>query len=533
MENDTIDQSQFIEHVNTKMGKENWITVFKVNNTIAQFSALVPRELTKEILQKPSWELHMDSVRPSLVSRRINGEMVCTYETINSNEVEPLIIPRHFHGIKEDYKEVCEDFRLFHNLYPDKGTDNYYAILDNGDLEEVVKYDKLNQEIQIKSSYLYRYTSAKQKNLALYFDRRIFGNQPTYPTSLRNEEICYEITTGQHPDKTNNRTYAYFSLLIGKKIIFCSSNTNEISYPKGYEEFIISQNEIGELISHECDPNKLANYFGKNPDRPNYVTPVFFKRTVLDKYYNDPKYIVGDNYIQCAGLWRMRIDNNHEKYIIVCLGDLGLYLPNISEQKYWCSFNVFPDGKWSETYWTRCFEAHFADPSNPDLLFKQRFENFSQRWKKKMGWDLFLPLSPEDEHCFTSLHIPCDNNHKNFDQEILHLCKIVIDSINHDRLEAEIKSLDEWLSLSDTERARGIKKLEIYLSNNFPNIFDQHVKFLRNLQKIRSSSAAHRKGENYTKITREINGKSLESYFRSLLLELIKLVDDLLEKFDA
>jgi hypothetical protein len=54
-----------------------------------------------------------------------------------------------------------------------------------------------------------------------------------------------------------------------------------------YETFIVGTDDEGESVIHTCDPDTLANYFGKNPAAPHYLTPVSFERRVFDKYYAD------------------------------------------------------------------------------------------------------------------------------------------------------------------------------------------------------------------------------------------------------
>lgn len=528
-----MNQTQFIEYVRTKMCKESWITVFKSNELISQFCALIPKKLTKKALKKPYWDIEMGKGGPSIIYERINDEMVCAYQAITSkNRVEPLIIQRYFSRIIEGFEEVSKDFELFHNLLYDKEKGNYYAILINGDLEEVIRYKKLDREIQIKASYLHKYISARQKNLAIFFERKAYENELATPNLYQDKEIIYNLNSFENPCIDFAIKSPYLSILTGKKIIYCLE-WNDASPPKEYEKFIIGQDEKGEDILYECNPNKLSNYYGSNPGCPNYVTPVFFKREVLSKYYNVPKlYTVVDNQIECGGLWRLRIDNNHEKYVIVHLGDLGGHLPDIKEQKYWRSYNIAPDGQWSKVFWKRGFEAQFTDPSSPDLLFKQRFNTFLQKWKDKKGWDLFLPLSCEDQYCFTSLHIPNNTNHKEFDQEIANLSKVLVDSINQKKLEAEIRVLLGHELSKEEQNYRGIKKLNLYLSIPYPNIFDQYMNCLRYLQDIRSSSSAHRKGDNYKKIMPAIQEKGFEGYFQELLTKFIEFFEKLTESFE-
>ena len=75
-------------------------------------------------------------------------------------------------------------------------------------------------------------------------------------------------------------------------------------------EFIIGVDEEGGEIVHTSYPSYLANNFGANPEEPHYLTPVHFRREVLDKYYQKPgKYSVEDSILRCAYLWSMTMDN--------------------------------------------------------------------------------------------------------------------------------------------------------------------------------------------------------------------------------
>ena len=87
--------------------------------------------------------------------------------------------------------------------------------------------------------------------------------------------------------------------------------------------------------SDTSDPAKLSNYFGANPEAPHYLTPVFFKKEVLQRYLSHPdRYSVEDGYLRCQSLWGMAIDNHHKDYVSAYLGDLGRDLPE-AEQNHW------------------------------------------------------------------------------------------------------------------------------------------------------------------------------------------------------
>jgi hypothetical protein len=190
----------------------------------------------------------------------------------------------------------------------------------------------------------------------------------------------------------------------------------------------------GKPVSHTCDHEKLANYFGKNPDAPHYLTPVHFRREVLQKYYDNPqKYLVEDALIRCGGHWSIRIDDDLQDRVIVWLGDLGRDVAE-EERLHWQHYNIPPEGGISKTSYTRNIRGWFADPQMPDLVFKHLYPSVNSNLKKKNGWSLFLSLQGDDQHVFQTLRVPLTNNQAEFDGQILSLAKVLVDSLNEPEL---------------------------------------------------------------------------------------------------
>src|SRR5438067_289326 len=91
----------------------------------------------------------------------------------NDSGIEPLIIEREFHGIRPDYEEISEEFRLFHELYHDRKENRYYKIDDTGneDLVAIVETD----HIRIRLKEIRQFMAVKEMHLAIYFDCREFS----------------------------------------------------------------------------------------------------------------------------------------------------------------------------------------------------------------------------------------------------------------------------------------------------------------------------------------------------------------------
>lgn len=225
-------------------------------------------------------------------------------------------------------------------------------------------------------------------------------------------------------------------------------------------------------------------------------------------------FIIGideDGYLRCGGMWGLRMDNNHSDFVMASLGDLGHL--SYMEQLHWRSFNVATKEKMSYTAWARGFEAKFTDPENSALFFKQKLSSFQEDWEKKFGWKFFRPLAKEDEHYFKSLRIPLTNEQKEFDEQVLALVKIFIDSLNE-------KELEKGLSLASG--SKGIDKLEAFLNSKGAR-FNGMIEFLRNLQDLRSAGVAHLKGSKYEKVKSafSIDDKDLSKVFDDIMIKCI------------
>lgn len=291
--------------------------------------------------------------------------------------------------------------------------------------------------------------------------------------------------------------------------------------PKKHVDFIIGVDEDGNEVSYTSNPDELANYFGANPEAPNYLTAVSFRKEVLDKYYQQPgKYKVSDGMLGCGYLWSMYLDNHHDDKVCAWLGDLGRDLP-YEDQLHWRSHNIAsPDGV-SETYHRRQMLAQFTDSDRPEHVFQLKYGELTKACTEVLGWRLLLPLAPEDEHHFQCVRVPATDEQRDFDELVLGLTKILIDSLN----EKSLNSLVPKDQLTDLKGS--ISRLEAALAACSIEDAEGHIAFLRKLQNLRSSGSAHRKGSNYRKIATEfgVDSQSLRSVFREILRRALDLLE--------
>jgi hypothetical protein len=528
-----VDTRRFVEQ---QLGVEQWVPVYGYvpNASGTLFCALIPNDRTKAALDNMEWDLMIGQGTPGISISFTAGKEERTYHRLGDYDgIEPLVLVRDFHGLRPSHPEISEEFRLFHNLFHDARTNTSLNFTDSGDEEEVIRFRDGSIHIRLKK--LRQFLAIKEMHLALYFDLRRHSpeslatlNPDGHSVVFRNELMRYEVVLGELTfGSDDERT---FSRLIGKKLIPPLPKEQSNFWPyeqrKSHAEFIVGVDAAGEPLLFSSDPDELSNYFTEVPGAPQYLTPIFFKREVLAKYFAKPtRYEVTDGRLTCAGLWSVQIDTEFKDFVVVFLGDLGRDLPH-EEQLYWKTFNVPPEGKISLTNLRRSILGQFTGPEHPELVFKANYERFRTTWSKRFAWDLFKPLGPEDAHIFSTLRVPLHDEQGEFDEQVLALTKILVDSLNERELEGAIPR--------QPENTKGISKLKAYLETKAMPDAQQHIKFLRNLQSLRMGGA-HRKGEDYRKAAAAfgMDEKTLREVFATVLNGAIALLDGLHRHFLA
>ncbi|MCY1719223.1 hypothetical protein OU798_02665 [Prolixibacteraceae bacterium Z1-6] len=515
--------------------QESWTTVYKDLDLETDWfricGILVPKDLKSKFLEHGEWSLNTTQFKPDFVHYADEDPKYFRWGI--DLGYEPLIYQRFYNNIYPTTYEIIEEFKLYFNLYFDSKSNTYIAVDDYSNENTIIV--KTPNEIKIRTSSLREFLSAKKMSLGLQLDYFRFSSLEFETHNLNEDDyfenvgkdFCYNITF-QKSDYFNEEAKKINSRLLAKKIIsdfskFKPKHWTDKFENKEYCDFIISEDiDTGQVITNTCNPDKLADFFGKNPDSPQFLTSIFFKREVLLKYYQDTKkYTVSDGTLFYKGSWHLEIDNNHPNAILVYLGDLGRNLP-YEEQLYWRSFNIPPNGYMSEVKFNRDFLSISNPPRSLDLIFKSKFKTFKINWLEKFGFSLFNELAEKDYHCLKSIRLPLYEDNSEFDNLILNLTKILIDYINEKELNKRIKTTDK--------NVQGIGKLELFLKETYPSP-QNVIPFLRQLQRLRSKGSAHRKGKDYLTILKElgIENKTYLESFEIILKKAIKAIDELNE----
>lgn len=542
-ESERILFTDFLASMNKKFIENGWITV----SAECLHSALVSDEKLSETLSRYEWDLRKGSNGVSEIWS--DGKWSFCHDGIDV--LEPFVLYRSANYDIDNYVELSQDFRVLLNMHDRYVSPTEHCFVvdnENGDWEKVAEIK--GETIRIKLTILRKYLALRRMNLLLFFDEMRFSQQsfqelgltPVMNQIVKDDDYIYSYSSLVNCHADGNKSGGW---IMGKCVLrYREKDYNRDSFDqddKQYAEFIYDYDDEGEPMSHSCKKETLSNYFVANGDNPLEMTPIFFKKEVLDKYYSNPnKYTVSDGAVGCEGSWSLYIDNDHRNYVIVPL----VYLGNLdySEQLYWKGYNVSPerDMGFSKTAYKRWIEGNFCDPMFPDLQFKYRFKQFNKRWEKQFGWPLFLPLIDEDEHRYKTLHcLTTENNHSDFDEQILSMTKLVVDSLNQKCLLSEIDDsntevesfLKERKVTSSLELKAGIDKFQAFIFSKGMKCPDM-VNFLRKVQSLRSNSVAHRKSNKRKDLAKlyeyfKLDELSEQQVLEDIFVKMIKTLDTL------
>lgn len=520
-----LEQKDVQNFILNKLGKQEWIEVYRDDSgpdSAAFWCALVKSDKVEEQLKTADWNFLWGEGRPEHIVYGLKARRVEYFRYGNDGGFQPLVYPRNFGKKRRSFVEISEEFRLLYDLYPSVDGGKFSKIHSDGNEEEVVVLQ--GNSVRVKLRLLRQFLAVKDMHLAIFFQIDRAGNRTLTAEELGKISKEVETESVRYHLWAWNKMFAFDggapsgSRLMGKKFISPFAKTESGVFPFNekkpqYADFIIKIDDEGKQVTFSCDHH----------NEKRFLTPVYFRREVLQKYYAKPeRYSVEPGYVRCSDLWGMPIDDEHRDHVVVFLGDLGKCLP-YEEQLYWKSYNVIPEGGLSDGFYQRSMLGIWAQTKNPESIFKNRFDRFQKKWEKKFGWPLFLPLRDDDEHLLATLHIPLNDEQGEFDNQVLALAKLCIDSLN----EAEIaKQLP-----SKIENEKGMAKFERFLTLNGV-IAEPIVTFMRSLYGLRHG-VGHRKGDSYEKAAAffGVGQQPLKDVFVEILIMATELLQTLERKF--
>ncbi len=303
---------------------------------------------------------------------------------------EKLVYQRSFHGVDKGEREMELSQKLVHALDLHFVAErNAYCRLDSrGDIEDVIRIlradiassgEKL-VAVTILTEDLARYMALGGFALVFYFDFTRFS--PAFGGWGDHERIDRRAPDlFYHGGGIHNASYVNGRMIVRPTITVqdlvaewqAESSPNR---KRDYATFKIFDRKNNREVETSCAPEFLSNYFEKS-NLPWEISPAFFRADVLHRFKADPeKYSLDDRSITCRNAWHLKsYDINEAGQVHAYIGDLAR-LP-IEEQRYWQSFNEWPNGSISKRAYESDILGEFSSEYDPLSRLKYKIRKLN------------------------------------------------------------------------------------------------------------------------------------------------------------
>jgi hypothetical protein len=471
------------------------------------------------VLEKPSWDVSVDFGKPSFHDAGDDGEV--RFDDGQEAEIEgrrffPFVIHRTFHGVSPRVFELVQGFTHYHEAFFCSELSAYQRVDETGSVHTVARTTSAgdNLAVEVDAHHLRDYLAAVGCYLVRYHDHRRgspvgideYMDGEFQSHIITGEDYCYELWLRTDLRQEGRKTD---SSLRGKDIVvpYEKPDARHMWWApheeRRFSSFIVNRAEDGSMLEATCNEEELSDYF-TDRGTPHFLTPVYFSLDVLARYYQEPsKFEVDDSRVRCLDFWILPVDVTAEDLVQVWLGDLGR-IPH-KEQQYWRQFNVPPRGEITRHRFRRDFLAEWADPdlqADPVFHLRRSLEAVQLASSDRHGDELFSPLDDADKHAYETLRVPLTQESKEFDEQIMSLAKLTVESLN-----VPLLSKESGVRI-DNEGIKGsIDLLGAYLSGM--GVEEQEIEAvlrpLRAIQTLRSRGVAHKKGKAFAAALRNLD----------------------------
>lgn len=272
-------------------------------------------------------------------------------------------------------------------------------------------------------------------------------------------------------------------------------------------------------VSFPDAPNEWTVWEGAGNN--NFLTPLYFKPSVLDRYHNDPRlYAVKSNYVSAWAGWGLQIALTEQGNYQAYLGDLAK-LPR-QEQEHWARHTVVGD-EIPESRRRADFLAEFVDrPSHRTPIddLRDAIGRVNRAASERYGRELFPPVESVNEPKVSALRVP-RNEISSFQQQLTALSLLLTESLDSKCLNAA--------EAPKIEKAGTLKRLEGLLQQ-LTGYDNAHVRAamaaLFEIQLLRSKIGGVHDASDAQEILARLNPSSLpwDDWFIDIVERTVKAV---------
>ena len=407
-----------------------------------------------------------------------------------------LVLLREIDGLAGEeglYFELDQEFQHLSDIHWRREHQAYCRLDDNGDFDPVLSTTKWGDArrinlVSIQRDKLDEYLAASRAVLVRLFD---FTRSLSSVTQWRNKPMVVDYESGffyRQEVIKGKQGYARGMQIIDTArphdAIFKSIRdrwSGRRDDEEGVDFLTLDWRHNNDVRMISTHPDATTNYFeADDNDLPFEVSPAFFRPAVLRKYTADrEKYTVTERDVSCRGAWGLRgygVNDAGQVFAYIC------YLRDLpeSEQLHWKAHNERPKASIPQRYVRTDFEGEFVDPTPVDDLVRilTEWDSDQVAWWRTAGASLDERIVP-----------PRANSRDEWEDTFLELSKCIVEGFSIKAIRARLD--DNGIEYA--ERERSLLLLQRLLRQTLGS---QSVELdgLREIQRIRSKTKAHRSG---------------------------------------
>ncbi|MBC7703720.1 MAG: hypothetical protein H7274_07250 [Rhodoferax sp.] len=445
---------------------------------------------------------------------------------------EKLIYQRTFHGVHKGERPIELNQKLVHalNLHFVEERNAYCRLDSRGDIEDVIRVLRVDQApgngklaaVTILADDLCRYMALAHFALVFFFD--FTRCSPGFGGWGDHERINHKAPNlFYHGGSIHNASYVNGRMIVRPAITVQDlvAEWEEESSPtrkREYATFKIFDRKNKREVETSCAPEFLSNYFQKS-ELPWEISPVFFRPDVLHRFKADPeKYSLDDRSITCRNAWYLKsYDINETGQVHAYIGDLA-HLP-IEEQRYWQSFNEWPNGTISKRAYENDILAEFSSEYDP--LYQLKYKIGKLNAAPPEWWQ------PRAEAHMDAARYPVTDSTLEWANEIMAFDQMLVEGFLHKPLRKLLESKGRkadagWASL------RVISEL-VVVSGKTVDEAKAFLTPLSRLHALRSILKAHSSVEEKDKEERQARAAhgTLRAHFKDLAAQCDRSFDEI------
>lgn len=402
----------------------------------AHLPVLFPRGREEVILASTEWPLQLREAGPERHAD-LHPVRYC-----RETPIEPLVAMFE-PPARRAWLEPVQSFVLFSGAAPRLKADGQieWEIADeDGKPEVIARWTRtpnaeLERVLTIRRDKLLRFIATFGFDLAIYFEENRAANSVN--GDWRDEE--------READRYW-RCWASTGFTVDTRVVIrCVTvlrapeiKEDDERYDESTLEYVIGTDpETGKPVTagYPDAPNDKTTWEGAGRD--NFLTPVIFRREVLEHYLNDPRhYTVTPREVSAGNMWSIDIAITDRGNVQVWLGDLG----RISDgaQEHWRRYNIADDDGVPTWRIEQDLNAQFVDPPRTEPLDRLRgvVERCNEAATRYCGEPLYAEIDGLSADRVRTLRVPLNASLPAFQDQVTTLAIMVTEHLNLDFFKA-------------------------------------------------------------------------------------------------